>query len=138
MKAFKAYFITWLSGSVFNTLLLILICNGLGFDHKSSVCVYLYGIPGFIIKSLVFFLPYWILYHTCKTNSNILNKLLIWLPLILFMIWYSIIIQFQIESLYTDLAFGYIARLPHFIVQLFSALIICIITTFIIEINRDY
>jgi hypothetical protein len=126
------YLIAWLVGSIVTAVFLILICNHYNFDNKSSICVYAYGFFGFFIKGMIFFLPYLILFRDVRKNSILLNAILIWLPFTLFMLWYFMIIQFQIESLYADIEFGYISRFPHFIIQLLTSFGACAATTIVV------
>lgn len=123
LKPFRLYVSSFLLAILINSLLDWLIC--LNFDRKSAICIYLYGGLGFALKAPLFFLPYLLLKTEMKRGIQVL---ICWVPFLLFFIWFFLITFFQIESLYTELEFGYIMRFPHCILQLLSALICCIIT----------
>jgi hypothetical protein len=128
------YLGTTILGTLIVIVLLILVCTKLHFDHKSAICVYLYGIGGYVIKTFVFSLTYLLLFKKRFLTSKTRRTIIAWTPFILFFIWYLSLIVFKIESLYFDLSFGYIARFPHFYVQLFAVLLMCILTA--VRLNR--
>lgn len=130
------YLWTLLIGTVIITFLLIFVCTIFHFDRKSAICVYLYGIPGYCIKTVIFTLSYFLLYRQSIMDNKAKRTLVIWTPFILFFFWFLLIIVFQIESLYTDLSFGYISRFPHFYAQLLTTLVPCTVTA--IRINRRH
>ena len=128
------YLSTVFFGILINTSLIVFACKELNFDRKSEICVYLYAIPGYIIKTFIFTLPYLLLFNQSIFANHFKRNLIMWIPFLLFIFWFSTIIIFQIESLFTDISFGYFSSLPHFYVQLFTTLILCLITT--IRVNR--
>ncbi len=121
------------SGTIVVTVLLVLVCSILNFDFKSAVCVYLYGIGGYISKTLIFSLSYLFLHKQNFLTSKPIRTSIALMPFILFLVWYVILIVFQIDSLYYDLIFGYSARLPHFFIQLLAVLIVSIRTTILLN-----
>ncbi len=136
INPFALYLWTIFLGILINTSLLISVCTVFHFDRKSAICVYLYGIPGYCIKTVIFTLSYLLLYRQSIMYNKAKRTLVIWLPFILFFFWFLSIIVFQIESLYTDLSFGYISRFPHFYAQLLTTLALCTVTA--IRINRRH
>ena len=126
MSSKKLYLFSWIGGSILNAFLLILICSLLGFNSKSAICVYIYGIPGFFLKGSIAFTPYILLYQNKSTINKCVKVIIAFVPLLLFILWHSAIMIFQIERFYIDLEFGYTSRLPHFIVQVFTTLVICL------------
>jgi hypothetical protein len=130
------YFSTVTFGTIILTTLLIFVCTIFHFDHKSAICVYLYGIGGYIIKTLIFSLTYLLLYKESYLTSKPLSTTIAWMPFILFFMWYLVLIVFQIDALYFDLSFGYIARFPHFYAQLLAVLIVSM--TIAIRLNRRH
>jgi len=120
----QTYLKTFLISIILDCLLLVLICNALGFDRKSAICIYLYGIGGFILKGIIFFTPLFLIRKQSILGSKPKRFLLFLSPFLLFLTWYILIIIFQIELLYPDLSFGYISRFPHFYIQLLSVLTI--------------
>lgn len=127
LKPVLIYLKTFLFSLMFDWLLLVFICNYLGFDRKSATCVYLYGIGGFILKGIIFFLPILFISQNSILNSKTKRAFLFLSPFFIFLTWFVIIILFQIESLYTELSFGYIYHFPHFYIQLFASLVIPLI-----------
>jgi hypothetical protein len=127
IKPFQLYLRTFLFSFVFNWLMLIFICNALSFDGRSAICVYLYGVGGFFLKGIIFFTPLLLLFNEDCLKSKTSRVLIFLLPFISFLLWFLTIIVFQIEAFYPDLSFGYIARFPHFYVQLLSSLLIPLI-----------
>jgi hypothetical protein len=122
INPFLIYIKTYLISLILVWLLLVLICNALGFDPKSSFCVYLYGVGGFLFKGILFYSPLLLLNNIKWTGSTLKLAVIFLLPLFIFIMWFISIIVFEIEVLYPDLSFGYIHRFPHFYVQLFSTL----------------
>lgn len=127
MNPIKLYFTTYLYSTILNALLLIGICNFLGFDRKSAICVYLYGIGGFVSTGIIFFTPLLLFFKSSWQKSIIIRRLIFILPSILFLIWFLSIIVFKIQSLYPYLSYGYISRLPHFYIQILSSITISIL-----------
>jgi hypothetical protein len=127
IKPIQIYLKTFLTSLILDWLLLLSICNALGFDRKSAICVYLYGIGGFLLKGIVFFTPLLFIRKQIFLDSKPKRVLLFLSPFLLFLVWFVLIIIFRIELLYPDLSFGYISRFPHFYIQLLSALIIPLI-----------
>jgi hypothetical protein len=123
-------------GTFIVTALLIFVCTKLNFDSKSAICVYLYGIGGYIVKTSIFTLTYLLLFKKSFLTSKAIRTSMAWTPFILFFLWYLTLIVFQVESLYFDLSFGYIVQFPHFYFQLFTVLLMCILTT--VRLNRRY
>lgn len=130
------YFGTTITGTIILTTLLIFVCTILYFDNKSANCVYLYGIGGYIIKTLIFSLTYLFLYKQRFLTSKPIRTTIAWSPFFLFFLWYLVLIVFQIDSLYFDLSFGYSASFPHFYAQLLSVLIVSMATA--IRLNRRH
>lgn len=116
------YIITYLLSLTFDWLALTLVCSN--FDRKSAICVYMYGVGGFIIKGLLFFLPLLLLYKKSWLHSTVKRTLIFLSPFLIFLFWFTMIIVFEIEYLYLDLSFGYIYHFPHFIIQLLSSLLV--------------
>lgn len=122
LKPFKLYLISFLLAVLINSFLVWLVC--IDFDSKSAICIYFYGGFGFAVKAPFFFLPYLFLKQEMKKG---LQLFICWIPAIIFFLWFRSITFFQIESLYTELEFGYLMRFPHALLQLLSALICCFI-----------
>lgn len=133
----KLYLASFFAGIALNMCLLILACSYFHFDAKSALCVYAFGEFGFLVKACLFFLPYFLFYDSEKLYNMTQRRLITWTPLMLFLFWFVFIIIFQIDLLSPDITYGYIMRLPHFLIQLFSALIICIWTAFKFNLNID-
>lgn len=108
-------------GTIVVASLLMFICNLYNFDGKSLMCVNLYGISGYTVKTFVFSLVYLLLYISKFWTHKTIRTIIIWTPFILFVLWYTILISFEIESLYFDISFGYLMTYPHFQVQLLVA-----------------
>ena len=134
IRPYSIYFTRLLMATVIDAFILIIICMSLSFDYKSAICVYLYGIGGLFLKGIIFLTPFIFLQNESIIYSRLYRTIFILSPFALFMFWYLWVILFQIEGLYVDVSFGYISRFPHFIVQLFSILLICIFT--LIRVNR--
>lgn len=134
IKPLKLYLISLLGGFILMLVLLILVCSLLSFDIKSAVSLYFFGGLGYLIKAMIFFAPYFLLYKQDLRVNPKQRKLVIWTPLILFSIWYSTILLFEIEILIPDVSYGYIMRFPHFVLQIITTLIICIGVA--VKINR--
>ena len=130
IKPFKIYFYTYLLSVTLDWFLLVLICNLLNFDNKSAICVYLYGIGWYIKKGVLFFSPLLMISRKKILKSKLKRTFLFLSPFLLYLIWFTSIMVFEIESLYPDLSFGYIKRYPHFFIQLLSTLIISLISLF--------
>jgi hypothetical protein len=128
-KPFLLYLAAFLSGSLLNILLLIMVCNGLHFDSKSSICVYLYGVTGYFVKAAIFFLFYLLFYDENNVYDKIKRRFILWTPALLFFLWFFSVIFFQMESFYTDLSFGYISHFPHFFIQFISVIITCTVVS---------
>ena len=126
MKAFPLYILAVLGGSLLTFSLLIAVCNHFDFDSKSAICVYLFGLMGYFVKSLLFFIPYFWLNKGDNIHLTGIRRLIVWSPFILFFIWFTTVITFQIEAFQTDIEYGYIMRFPHFLVQLLVVLLVCI------------
>jgi hypothetical protein len=123
-------------GTLIVTALLIFVCTKFNFDPKSAICVYLYGIGGYLVKTSIFTLTYLLLFKKSFLTSKAIRTSIAWTPFILFFLWYLALIVFQVESLYFDLSFGYIARFPHFYFQLFAVLLMSILTA--VRLNRRH
>jgi len=134
VRPYSIYFTRLFLATIIDAFILILICTSLSFDYKSAMCVYLYGIGGLLLKGIIFLTPFMFLQNASILSSRLYRTILILSPFVLFVLWYVWLILFQIESLYVDVSFGYISRFPHFIVQIFSILLICIFT--LVRVNR--
>lgn len=134
---FLLYISTYLLSLIFDWLALILICSN--FDRKSAMCIYLYGIGGFIVKGLVFFLPLLLFYKKSWLHSAVIRTIIFFFPFLIFLTWFATIIIFEIEYLYLDLSFGYIYHFPHFIIQLLSSFVVplCILVMVSIKLRRQ-
>jgi len=117
----KLYFSSLFIGIIIMICLITIVCKTLDFDRKSAFCLFYYGMIGFSLKSILFFIPYLMIY-----KYNRIKNLIIWLPLILFAFYYLSILMFKIEFLLPDFSYGYFMMFPHFYLQLISVLIVCI------------
>jgi hypothetical protein len=126
MKGLSLYFLNILVGTFTTLFVLILICNHFHFDSKSAICVYLFGAMGYFVKSLFCFAPYFWLKNEDYFHTPSIKRLIVWSPFLLFFMWFTMVITFQIEAFHTDIEFGYISRFPHFMVQLLVVLMACI------------
>lgn len=136
LKPLKLYLISLLGGFTLMLILLILVCSLLSFDAKSAVSLYFFGGLGYLLKAIIFFAPYFLLYKQNLQENPKQRKLVIWVPFILFLIWYFIVVSFEIDILIPDVSYGYIMRFPHFVLQIFATLIIC--TGISIKVNRFF
>ncbi len=125
-KILKLYLSAVFLGTITNAILIFGFLKTLKFGYKSAVSVYIYSIPGYFIKSLIFSSIIFLFLRKRFLVKKLTRNIILWSPLILFATWYTLIIVFKIESLYVDLSFGYTARFPHFIVQLLSCIIITV------------
>jgi hypothetical protein len=128
-RSTQLYFAAFLGSSLLNVLLLILLCTFLPLDSKTEIIIFIYGSMGYFIKSIFCFLPYRRLNDPETFDNHLQRNFILWTPLILYVCWFLSIILFQIETFYTDVSFGYLVHFPHYLVQLTSALIACIIAT---------
>lgn len=117
----------FLSNGLF-LILLISLMTLFGFEGKSFIALLIAGLIGMSVKSLFFFLPFFRMERRIRNNKMLLQVSFV--PFAIYGIWFSTIFIFKIEPLYFDLSFGYIARGPHFYVQLFAVLITGIFTFF--------
>ena len=106
--------------------MIVAILKTLGFGYKSEISVYIYSIPGYFIKSIIFSLPLFLLLNKSVFENKLKRNITLWIPFLLFLFLFGTIIAFRIESLYTELSYGYTSRFPHFLIQLLSCLIITI------------
>lgn len=125
-KILRLYFSVLFLGTVTNIILIVAILKTLGFGYKSAISVYIYSIPGYFIKSIIFSLPLFLLLNNSIFEKKLKRNITLLIPFLLFLFWFGTIIVFRIESLHTELSYGYISRFPHFLVQLLSCLIITI------------
>lgn len=135
IKPSKLYFSSFFAGLVIMIILLILVCTSFNFDYKSAASVYFVSGIGYTLKSAIFFLPYFKFYDQDNIDSRHIRRLIIWSPLILFVLWFFVIIFFEISFLIPDISYGYIMRFPHFYLQLLTVILICIWT--VIKFNRN-
>ncbi len=125
-KILKLYLSVVFLGTITNAILIFGFLKILKFGYKSAISVYIYSIPGYFIKSLIFSSIIFLLFRKRYLENKFIRNIILWSPLILFVTWYTLIIVFKIESLYVDLSFGYTARFPHFIIQLLSCIIVTV------------
>lgn len=125
-KILRLYFSVLFLGTLTNSILIVAILKTLGFGYKSEISVYIYSIPGYFIKSIIFSLPLFLLLNKSVIEKKLKRNITLWIPFLLFLFWFGTIIAFRIESLHTELSYGYTSRFPHFLVQLLSCLIITI------------
>lgn len=126
IKILRLYFSVLFLGTLTNIILIVAILKTLGFGYKSEISVYIYSIPGYFIKSIIFSLPLFLLLNNSVFEKKVKRNITLWIPFLLFLLWFLTIIVFRIESLHTELSYGYTSRFPHFLVQLLSCLIITI------------
>lgn len=125
-KILRLYLSILLFGTLANAILIFGFLKTLNFGYKSAVSVYIYSIPGYFLKSLIFSTIIFLLHKKRFLENKSTRNMILWTPLILFILWYTLIIIFKIESLYVDLSFGYTSRFPHFYIQLLTCIIITI------------
>lgn len=125
-KILRLYFSVLFLGTLTNIILIIAILKTLGFGYKSEISVYIYSIPGYFIKSIIFSLPLFLLLNNSVFEKKVKRNITLWIPFLLFLFWFLTIIVFRIESFHMELSYGYTSRFPHFLVQLLSCLIITI------------
>jgi hypothetical protein len=129
IQSTQLYLAAFFGSSVLNSLLLVLLCTILSLDGKSEIIIFMFGTAGYFIKAIFCFLPYRLLNHPEYLDNRLRRNLVLWSPLILYACWFLMVILFQMETFYTDLSFGYLVHFPHFLVQLTSVLIACIVAT---------
>jgi len=129
-KILKLYTKVLFLGTLTNIVLIVSFLKTLGFGYKSEISVYIYSIPSYFIKSIIFSLPLFLLLKETILDNKLKRNLILWIPFLLFLFWFGIIIAFRIEFLYPDLSYGYTSRFPHFFIQLLSCLIITISSIF--------
>ena len=135
LKPFKIYLLALLFSSIANFIFLVILCSLINFDSKSAILIQVFGTLGYFIKSLLFYLMYLFLLKTDILKSYVYRTTILLSPFFLFLLWYAFVIVFQIETFFTDISFGYLYHFPHFLIQLFTALITCITTTIIVNIK---
>lgn len=133
---FFLYLGVTISGSVLTLIILVTICSLLNFDSKSAICVYYYGVKGYILKTIIFSITYLLFYNKSFLTNKLVRTLIALAPFILFFIWYLFVIIFQAEYFFTDISFGYLYSFPHFYAQLLSVLLLSIITA--VKLNRRH
>lgn len=125
-KILRLYFSVLFLGTLTNIILIVASLKTLGFGYKSEISVYLYSIPGYFLKSIIFSLSLFLLVKNNILENRLKRNITLWIPFFLFLFWFLAIMVFKIESLHTELSYGYTSRFPHFLVQLLSCLIITI------------
>lgn len=134
---FRLYLIAFSLGSILNLTLLVIVCTN--FDSKSAICVYLYGGMGYFVKSFICSFVYFLFHNKDNLENTVKRRLILWSPAALFLLWFFMVIFFQIEDFYTDISYGYIMRFPHFFIQFLSILIVCTAMSIYVKksINND-
>lgn len=135
LKPFKIYALAFLLSAIANFILLIFLCSLINFDSKSAILIQVFGTFGYFIKAMLFYLMYLFLFNTDIRESYAYRTTILLSPFFLFLLWYGFVILFQIEAFFTDISFGYLYHFPHFLVQLFTALVTCITTTIVVNIK---
>lgn len=126
MKYFKYYLLVNIVGIVLNMFAISIILERLKFDYKSSICVFVWSVIGYFIKTWIFTIP---LLGINKYNEQSGVKILyLLLPFLFMLIWYSFIIVFEIESVSFDYSFGYFQRFPHGLVQIATMFLVCLMS----------
>jgi len=136
-KILRLYLSVLFLGTLTNMILIIAVLKTIGFGYKSEISLYIYSIPGYFIKSLIFSLTLFILLKNDIIENKFKRNLTLWTPFLLFLFWFGGIITFRIESLHTELSYGYTSRFPHFLVQLLSCLIISISSIYYLKKNNS-
>jgi hypothetical protein len=125
-KILRLYFSVLFLGTLTNIILIVAALKTLGYGYKSEISVYIYSIPGYFIKSIIFSLILFLLFKNSVFENRLKRNITLWIPFLLFLFWFGAIMIFKIDSLHTELSYGYTYRFPHFLVQLLSSLIITI------------
>lgn len=135
-KILRLYFSVLFFGTLTNAILIVGILKTLRFGYKSEISVYIYSIPGYFIKSIIFSLILFFLLKNSVYENKLKRNITLWSPFLLFLFWFGAIKAFRIESLHTELSYGYTTRFPHFLIQLLSCLIITISSIYQLEKTR--
>ncbi len=117
------YIFSVIVGSILYVTSLGFTLNYFQFEGKAGAAVIFWSMLTYFIKSIFFYLPF---ARLAKKNTY---KGVIWTglsPFLLYSFWFGTIILFRIETLWSDISWGYIDYFPHFWVQLFTTLLICL------------
>ncbi len=132
-KVLRLYLSVVFFGTLANAILIFGFLQTLNFGYKSAVSIYIFSIPGYLLKSLMFSTILFLLLKKRFLENKVARRMILLTPLLLFILWYTLIILFKIESLYVDLSFGYTSRFPHFYIQLLTVIIITISSQSIVK-----
>jgi hypothetical protein len=117
------YLFSAIVGLVLYVILINITLNHFHFEGKAAVAVMGWSMLTYAIKAIFFYLPLF------KLTKRTTYKGIIWTglsPFLLYSFWFGTIILFRIETLWSDVSWGYISYFPHFGVQLFTTLLVCI------------
>lgn len=126
LPQWKYYIFSIILGSILNLILLIIILGFLGFGGRDIISIIYISTSGYFYKSVIFFTPFLFLNSDFYEQSANNKRLIYFLPVFLFALWFILIITFQIDSFSHEISYGYFGQFPHFYVQLMATFAICI------------
>lgn len=116
-----------LIGIALNLLLVLIPLILFQFEYKSFVSVLIWSIIGYSVKTWILTLP--LIGITKNTNSLEFKYKIIraFNPFFFMVLWFSLILILNIQSLFFDFSFGYTQRFPHGLVQLLTMFFVCVL-----------
>lgn len=136
IKPIRLYLKSVMIGFAIDLVLLMLVGEFVTFKTDKSENLFWIGISFYLSKAIVFFAAYLLFFNAPVLKNNGKRNLIIYTPFILFLLWFTFLILFQVEDMYGDLSYGSLQRFPHFYLQLLATFLACIIIQ--LQLNKKY
>jgi hypothetical protein len=124
IKPFSLYLKSVVTGLLINFILIVMASKLISF---SSATLYFVGSVFYSGKAIVFFSVYFLFFYGPVVNSAGKRNLIIYTPFLLFLLWFTFLILFEMKGLYADISYGTIERFPHFYLQLAATFLACVV-----------